>query len=160
MRDDMDKKEKIKLLSDVQSALENEDLKENVLSLPSGEFLWGHIQKSLNAVLEQLLENNNPETAKAISEVEEKAVKLAALFKEISSNPVVEVLQRINQNLSSPTPKQQTPVGNGTLTTTSPRTPSPVITATQEELQREWEEQQRQNAVPSRRRGGGAFGPY
>ena len=156
----MDKKEKIKLLSDVQSALENEVLKEGILSLPSGEFLWGHIQKSLNAVLEQLLENNNPETVKAVSEVEEKAAKIAALFKEISSNPVVEVLQRINQNLSSPTPKQQTPVGNGTLTTTSPRTPSPVITATQEELQKEWEEQQRQNAIPSRRRGSGAFGPY
>jgi len=156
----MDKKEKIKLLSDVQSALENEALKEGILTLPSGEFLWGHIQKSLNIVLEQLLENNNPETAKAISEVEEKAVKLAALFKEISSNPVVEVLQRINQNLSSPTPKQQQPVGNGT-TAANQRTPSPVLTATQEELQREWEEQQRQNAVPSRRRGGGgAFGPY
>jgi len=157
----MDKKEKIKLLSDVQSALENEVLKEGILSLPSGEFLWGHIQKSLNTVLEQLLENNNPETVKAVSEVEEKATKLAALFKEISSNPVVEVLQRINQNLSSPAPKQQTPVGNGTLATTaSPRTPSPVITATQEELQKEWEEQQRQNAIPSRRRGSGAFGPY
>ena len=125
MRDDMDKKEKIKLLSDVQSALENDKLRESVLNLPSGEFLWGHIQKSLNSVLEQLLENNTPETIRAVSEAEEKAAKVAALLEQISANPVIDVLQRINQNLSvpqqKPTQPQQTQVGNGTLTATSNR---------------------------------------
>lgn len=161
----MDKKEKIKLLSDVQSALENDELRESVLNLPSGEFLWGHIQKSLNSVLEQLLENNTPETIRAVSEAEEKAAKVASLLEQIAANPVIDVLQRINQNLSAPQQKpaqpQQTPVGNGTLTTTSNRSDSAIISATQDELKREWEEQQRRNsATPSRRRGSGAFGPY
>lgn len=160
----MDKKEKIKLLGDVQSALENEELHKTITQLPSGQFLWGHIQKSLNSVLEQLLENNNPETIRAVSEAEQKAAKVAELLEKISGNPVIDVLQRINQNLSNPQQKpiqpQQTPVGNGTLTATSNRQDSAILTATQEDLKREWEEQQRQNSIPSRRRGSGAFGPY
>lgn len=160
----MDKKEKIKLLSDVQAALENEELKQMVNNLPSGQFLWGHIHKNLNNVLEQLLENNTPETIRAVSDAETKAAKVVELLEKISANPVIDVLQRINQNLSAPQQKssqpQQTPVGNGTLTATNNRSDSAIIAATQEELKQEWEEQQRRNASQSRRRGSGAFGPY
>lgn len=162
----MDKKEKIKLLSDVQSALENDELKQSVLNLPSGDFLWGHIQSSLNNVLEQLLENNTPETVRSVTEVEEKAIKVAQLLEQIATNPVIDVLQRINHNLSTPQPQQKstqqsTPVGNGNLTATSNRSEaSPIISATQDELKREWEEQQRRDSSQSRRRGSGAFGPY
>ena len=158
----MDKKEKIKLLGDVQSALENPELKQMVVGLPSGQFLWEHIHKNLNNVLEQLLENNTPETVRSVSDAEARAAKVVELLEKISSNPVIDVLQRINQNLSSPQPSKptQTPVGNGTLTTTNPRQDSAIMSATQEELRQEWEEQQRQNASQSRRRGGGAFGPY
>lgn len=160
----MDKKEKIKLLSDVQAALENEDLKQMVNDLPSGQFLWGHIHKNLNNVLEQLLENNTPETVRAVSDAEQKAAKISELLEKIAANPVIDVLQRINQNLISvpqkPAQPQQTSVGNGTLTTTNSRSDSAIITATQEDLKAEWEEQQRRNASQSRRRGSGAFGPY
>jgi len=158
----MDKKEKIKLLGDVQSALENTELKQMVAGLPSGQFLWEHIHKNLNNVLEQLLENNTPETVRSVSDAEAKATKVVELLEKISSNPVIDVLQRINQNLSNPQPSKpaQTPVGNGTLTATSNRQDSTIIAATQEELKQEWEEQQRRNSAQTRRRGSGAFGPY
>lgn len=145
----MDTKEKIKLLADLQSAIDNEELKKTVLALPSGEKIWDNILSSLNKELETLLSGNvKPAEAAAVA-------NLAKLLERMDRSLVVTMLRSIDEKLAR---APGTPPAQQTQPVPAPAYPPLETPVDQEELQREWERQQLANSKPRGR--SSAAGPF
>lgn len=122
-------KEKIKLLADLQSAIDNEELKELVEGLPSGEKIFQIFQAALNAELQQLLSGKTD--GEAFKEQE-----FSDLIKTLDQSMVLSVLRSINDKLNTTSATETRPVAS--QSSQEPGEPPP----NQEELERQWKEQQ------------------
>lgn len=144
----MEIKEKIKLLGDLQSAIDNNELKSLIEELPSGGFIWNKFSESMTRELDSLL------SGKSIPE-QKKLEELSVVISRLDNSVVVNLLRSLGQKLDSPA---QPPASPGRKA--APTTQAPVVAEeppeSQEEMKRRWEDQQlKQGAGKSGARGSG-----
>jgi len=137
----MDTKEKIKLLADLQGAVDNEDLRGAISALPSGAFIWEKVLNSLNGELEAILSGKVHKSDAVALET------LAALLQRLDRTMVVQVLRTLDTKLSQ------------SVTTNPAYPPLEENPPNQEELQRQWEQQQL-GQTPSKRGRSSVAGPF
>lgn len=148
----MDNKEKIRLLADLQDAIENEELKELIIGLPSGEKVFSIFETALSKELEALLAGKTPEEV-------QKEEQWSTLVQSLDKSMVLHVLRSMDEKLSQPkdTPAS-VPTQRGAKGQTTSFPPEESEPVDQEELKRRWQEQQL-SAGTGRQRGGTA-GPF
>jgi hypothetical protein len=100
-------KDKIKLLSDIQNLLENEELKGGFSSLDSGEIIWNLISEHLQKVTENLLGSGSFSEDKVASETVGEMGKLLSLVKAVNASPLIQVLSQIASRGLNPQAQQQ-----------------------------------------------------
>jgi len=112
----MDMKTKIKLLADIQAAIDSDSFQASVKTQASGDYLWERIGVFLNSELEKLLSGNGED-----SKVEEASVQSAQLLKtltKINKSEVMDILRRLESKLgghaqqapAAPVPQTAKPV--------------------------------------------------
>lgn len=146
----MDNKEKIRLLADLQDAMENEELKELVIALPSGEKVFSIFEAALSKELEALLAGKTQEETK-------KEEQWSSLIQSLDKSMVLHILRSMNDKLAQPS-GAPAPTQGGAPQPAGNFPPEETEAVDQEELKRRWQEQQL-SAGTGRQRGGVA-GPY
>jgi len=130
----MDNKEKIKLLSDLQAALDNAELKELILnSVSSGKFIYELFSRAVQEELDALLTNTKKE---APAEVD----RWSELLKTLDSSLVLKVLESMHKKLDAPAAAPQVSQKPKAAPANFP--PEETGLDSQEELKRRWEQQQ------------------
>lgn len=138
----MDTKEKIKLLADLQAAIDNEDLKGAISALPSGSFIWTKVLGSLTSELETILSGK-------INKADSAALEsLAGTLQRLDRSVVVQILKTLDTKLSQ------------TTSNSNPNLPPLEEPESQAELQRKWEMQQLQQQEPIKRGRSSVAGPF
>ena len=99
----MDKKAKIKKLTDYQAVLEDSKLKELIEGLPSGEDVWAVFQKSVETEIESLFAGTTQaETVQKVNDIEQ-------LFDKLARGPLMQVLVSIDAKIGQQQPVAQQP---------------------------------------------------
>jgi uncharacterized protein (DUF2126 family) len=146
-------KEKIKLLSDMQEALDSEELKLAVLALSSGERIWQVFERSIQAEVAEILSPAKAE-AKEIVATEKSITQIARTVLAIENSNTYSLLKSIHSKLDgslsaapTPQPQQQAQARAPDYQEEEPES--------QEEMQRKFEEQVTR-PVPRNPRGRGS----
>lgn len=101
-------KEKIKLLSDIQNLLENEELRAGFAQVSSGELIWSLISEHLQSVTEDLLGTGTKEDP-VKEEVVNEMGKLLSLVKAVNASPLIQILSQIASRGLKAAPAEQNP---------------------------------------------------
>lgn len=102
----MNKKEKIKLLTDFNAALENQEIKAVLSRVPSGDVIWGLFEAAINAKMDSLLVDvdSDIEFVSRITEARDKACQaiegLVEHIDAIKNSPVMNILNRMGATLA------------------------------------------------------------
>lgn len=145
----METKQKIKLLSDLQGALDNPELKELIINgMSSGEFIYKIFCEAVQNELNTILSGQKKETPSTIDKWEN-------LLKTLDSSMVLQVLKSMNEKLQKDSPKVTT---NTIVESERKMPPEDLIADSQEELKRKWEQQQ--ISANTKRQRGGMAGPF
>lgn len=103
----MERKEKIKLLANLNAALDNKELKTTIEKSPSGEMIWNLLANALNANIDSLLsdESGDSEFITKLSAAREDALNSIGQLKTdlaaITASPVMTILQRMGSTLQA-----------------------------------------------------------
>lgn len=125
----MERKDKIKLLADLNTAMESKELKSNIQKAPSGEFIWNLLEAAIDANINSLLSDDegDSEFVTKLTEARDQAIgsfgTLQQQINAIKDSPVMAILQRIGGTLQAAGANLPAPAGQPPQT---PAQPEPV----------------------------------
>jgi hypothetical protein len=119
----MDRKEKIKLLADLNGALDSKELKAAIERAPSGGFIWELLSGALNANIDSLLsdEAGDSEFVTQLTASREETIKaveqLRGQLDAIRESPVMTILAKMGATLQAANANSSPQAEAGTVAT-------------------------------------------